>query len=70
MLVGTKRIVFEHARFEPGESLEVEARYAGGAGALASFECALRAGGERVATGSLSVFVSDALLAETPETAP
>ena len=60
MLVGAKRVSFERARFAAGESLEVEARFAGGAGALASFECALRTGAEVVATGSLSVYVSDA----------
>ncbi len=61
MLVGAKRIAFERARFEPGESLQVEARFAGAAGGLAAFECALHADGERVARGTLSVFVSDAL---------
>jgi predicted hotdog family 3-hydroxylacyl-ACP dehydratase len=61
MLVGAKRVALERARFAAGESLEVEARFTGGAGALASFECALRAGGEVVATGSLSVYVSEAL---------
>jgi predicted hotdog family 3-hydroxylacyl-ACP dehydratase len=60
MLVGAKRLALERAHFAAGESLEVEARFAGGAGALASFECALRAGSELVATGSLSVYVSDA----------
>ncbi len=61
LLVGAKRVALERARFAAGEELEVEARFAGGAGALASFECALRAGVEVVATGTLSVYVSDAL---------
>jgi predicted hotdog family 3-hydroxylacyl-ACP dehydratase len=61
MLVGARRIELLRREFAPGEMLEVEARYAGSAGALASFACALRAGPEVVATGSLSVYVSDAL---------
>ncbi len=61
LLVGAKHVALECARFEAGESLEVDALYSGGAGALASFECALRSGHERVATGTVSVFVSDAL---------
>ncbi|MEX2207941.1 MAG: hypothetical protein WEF50_17075 [Myxococcota bacterium] len=61
LLVGAKRVALERAHFAAGESLEVEARFVGGAGALASFECELRAGAERVATGSLSVYVSEAL---------
>ena len=61
MLVGARRIELLRREFAPGEMLEVEARYAGSAGALASFACALRAGPEIVATGLLSVYVSDAL---------
>ena len=61
MLVGARRIELLRREFAPGEMLEVEARYTGSAGALASFACALRAGPEVVATGSLSVYVSDAL---------
>lgn len=61
MLVGAKRIELERSDFAPGETLEVEARYTGSAGALASFECALRAGPDVLATGSLSVYVSDTL---------
>jgi predicted hotdog family 3-hydroxylacyl-ACP dehydratase len=60
MLVGAKRVALERARFAAGEALEVEVRFAGRAGALASFECALSTGAEVVATGSLSVYVSDA----------
>jgi predicted hotdog family 3-hydroxylacyl-ACP dehydratase len=59
MLVGAKRLELARAAFAPGDVLEVEACYAGGAGSLASFECALRAGVERVASGSLSVYVSE-----------
>ena len=66
MLVGAKRIELARARFDAGEALEVEARHAGGAGGLASFECELRAEGERVARGTLSVFVSEAF-APAPE---
>ena len=69
MLVGAKRVGLERRAFDPGEKLEVEARFTGSAGALASFACALRAGAEVVATGSLSVYVSDAL-ARTPAAAP
>jgi len=61
LLVGAKRVALERGRFAAGETLEVEARITGGAGALASFACSLRAGAEIVATGSLSVYVSDAL---------
>lgn len=61
MLVGAKRLELRRRDFAPGERLEIEARFAGGAGALASFACRLRAGSEIVATGSLSVYVSDAL---------
>jgi len=61
MLVGAKRVELERRDFAPGETLEVEARYTGGAGALAAFACSLRAGGEIVASGSLSVYVSDSL---------
>ena len=61
MLVGAKRVGLERFAFAAGEALEVEARYTGSAGALASFACALRAGAEVLATGSLSVYVSDAL---------
>ncbi|MBM4337583.1 MAG: hypothetical protein FJ108_16980 [Deltaproteobacteria bacterium] len=61
MLVGARRIELLRREFAPGETLEVEARYTGGAGALASFACRLRAGPEVVATGSLSVYVSEAL---------
>jgi predicted hotdog family 3-hydroxylacyl-ACP dehydratase len=61
MLVGARHVALEQARFAPGEALRVEARYRGSAGELASFECALHRAGERVATGSLSVVVSEAL---------
>jgi len=61
MLVGAKRVQLDRRDFAPGETLEVEARHAGSAGALASFDCALRSGAEIVATGALSVYVSDAL---------
>ncbi len=61
MLVGAKRIEFERFDFDPGETLEVEARFTGSAGALATFACALRRGRDSVASGSLSVYVSGAL---------
>ncbi len=69
MLVGAKRVALARGRFAAGEGLEVEARYTGGAGALASFDCSLRAGAEIVATGSLSVYVSDTF-ARTPGAVP
>ncbi len=69
MLVGAKRVGLERSGFAAGEELEVEARFTGSAGALASFACALRAGADVVASGSLSVYVSDAL-ARTPGVVP
>ncbi len=62
MLVGAKRLELARAAFAPGDALEVEARFTGGAGGLASFDCTLRSGSERLASGSLSVFVSEALV--------
>jgi len=59
MLVGARRLEIARSAFTPGDPLEVEARFAGAAGALASFECALREGAEVVATATLSVYVSD-----------
>ena len=59
MLVGARRLEFARDAFAPGDPLEVEARFAGAAGALASFDCALRQGGEVAATATLSVYVSE-----------
>lgn len=60
MLVGARRLELAQSAFTPGDPLEVEARFAGAAGALASFECALRSGdGEVAATAILSVYVSE-----------
>ena len=69
MLVGAKRVGLERWAFAAGETLEVEARFTASAGALASFACALRAGAEIVATGSLSVYVADSA-ARAPGVAP
>lgn len=60
MLVGARRLELARDTFAPGDPLEVEARFAGAAGALASFDCALREGAEVVATATLSVYVSEA----------
>ena len=69
MLVGARRVDLAVSDFALGEPLEVEARYAGSAGPLASFDCALRAGAEVLATGALSVYVSAGLAHATGERA-
>jgi len=60
VLVGAKRLELARADFAPGDALEVEVRFVSAAGALASFDCAVRSGLELVASGSLSVYVSEA----------
>ncbi len=59
LLVGARRVALARTHFAPGQRLTVLARFAGAAGALASFECEVREGRERVAQGVLSVFVSE-----------
>jgi len=61
LLVGAKQLALHREWLDADESLEVEARLLGRAGALASFGCALRAGAELVAEGTLSVYVSEDL---------
>lgn len=61
LLVGAKRITLHRESFSPDESLEVSARILQRVGRLASLACEVRAGGERVAEGTLSVFIPDSI---------
>ncbi|MFI5315841.1 MAG: hypothetical protein ACHQ6T_09075 [Myxococcota bacterium] len=61
LLVGAKRVEFHREAFSPDESLEVSARILSRVGKLASLACEVRAGGELVAEGTLSVFTPDSL---------
>ena len=61
LLVGAKQLALHREWLDADESLEVEAKLLGRAGALASFACELRAGHELVAEGTLSVYVSETL---------
>ncbi len=60
-LVGAKRITLLRESFATDESLEVSARILQRVGRLASLACELRAGGELVAEGTLSVFIPDSI---------
>jgi predicted hotdog family 3-hydroxylacyl-ACP dehydratase len=61
LLVGAKRITLYRESFALDESLEVSARILQRVGRLASLECELRAGGELLAEGTLSVFIPDSI---------
>jgi predicted hotdog family 3-hydroxylacyl-ACP dehydratase len=61
LLVGVKRLALHVDRFAPDESLEVSARILQRIGRLATLECQLRAAGELLAEGTLSVFVPNQL---------
>ena len=61
LLVGAKRLALARQAFEHAEVLRVSARFAGAAGALASFACELRDATGVAASGVLSLYVDAAL---------
>jgi predicted hotdog family 3-hydroxylacyl-ACP dehydratase len=57
LLVGSRRVTFRCAGFDPGQRLEVSARHAAGSRELLAFDCAVfdARGGEPLAEGRLNV---------------
>jgi len=65
--LGTRRLAFTVARFEPGQRLEVTATHLRGALGLVAFDCAIRpaAGAQPMVSGILTVYLLESFEALT-----